>query len=61
MISIGKYRIVHESEMRKFQKLHKIFRAYDERELDDIINGKVHLHRNPRRKEGNGNGRTTMA
>lgn len=51
MISIGKYRIVHESEWRKFQKLHKIFRVYDEAQLDAIIDGKVFLHKAPRRKK----------
>lgn len=50
MISIGKYRIVHESEMRKFEKYHRIFRHYDEKQLDEIISGQVHLHRNPTRK-----------
>lgn len=51
MIRIGKYRIYHQSEDRKYEKLHKIFRAYSEKELDDIISGKVHLHRNPTKKK----------
>lgn len=49
MIKVGHYRIVHESEIRKFEKLHKIFRVYSEAELDLIISGKVHLRRNPHR------------
>lgn len=53
MISIGKYRLLHESEMRKFEKLHKIFRVYDEADLDRIIQGTIHLHKSPgkRKKE----------
>ena len=47
MFSIGKFRIMHESEVRKFEKLHKIFRCYSEDQLDEIISGKIHLRRSP--------------
>lgn len=51
MIKVGSYRILHESEFRKFEKLHRIFREYSEDELDLIISGRVHLHLNPKRKK----------
>ena len=51
MISVGSYRILHKSEFSKFEKLHKIFWAFSEEMLDAIITGKVHLHKNPKKKE----------
>lgn len=50
MFSIGKYRILHQSEFSKFEKLHRIFRVYSEEKLDEIISGKIHLHKNPVKK-----------
>jgi hypothetical protein len=50
MIHAGKVWILWDSEMRKFQKLHKIFRHYSEADLDLIVSGKMFLRRAPRRK-----------
>ena len=50
MIKVGSYQIMHVSEFRKFEKLHRIFREYDEKQLDAIISGTVHIHRNPTKK-----------
>jgi len=50
MIKISTYRIMHESEFRKFEKLHKIFKEWTEAQLDEIITGTIHLHRNPKKK-----------
>jgi hypothetical protein len=51
MFSIGSYRIMHESEYRKFEKLHRIFREYDEADLDRIISGTIHLRRSPGKRK----------
>jgi len=53
MFSVGKYRIMHESEVRKFEKLSRIFNHYSEPQLNDILSGKVHLHRNPKKNKCN--------
>ena len=47
MIKIAGMVIMGEKDFRKYERLHKIFRSYSERELDDILAGKIHLRRNP--------------
>ncbi len=51
MIKIASLRILHESEFRKYGKLHKIFHVYDEKVLDNIIAGKVFLRKAPTKRK----------
>jgi hypothetical protein len=59
MIHVFKYRILHESEFRKFEKLYRIFRHFTEEDLDLLISGRIHLRRSPgprkRKDDKNGN------
>jgi hypothetical protein len=49
-MEIGPYIIVKKSELPFLQKAHKLARAMSEDQLDDILAGRKHVHRNPKRK-----------
>jgi hypothetical protein len=51
MIRVGSYRILHKDELRKIDKMAKIARGFTEDKLDNIIAGKVFLHK-ARKKKG---------
>jgi hypothetical protein len=50
MKTIGPYIIIKKSDFPAFQKAHKITRELTEQRLDDILQNRYHLHRNPRKK-----------
>jgi hypothetical protein len=48
-MQIGPYIIMRKTELPFIEKAHKLARAMTEDQLDDILAGKRHIHRNPRR------------
>ena len=48
-MKIGNFIIIRESALLQYQKAHKLARMLTENDLDLILAGKMHLHRNPRR------------
>jgi hypothetical protein len=50
MRQIGPYLIVRKTEFPYFKKAHRIARELSEQRLDDILEHRYHLHKNPRKK-----------
>lgn len=50
MTQFGPYLIVRKAEFPAWQKAHKLARTMTEDQVDDILNGRRHIHRNPRRR-----------
>jgi hypothetical protein len=45
------YIIIRKAEFPHFQKAHKIARELTEQRLDDILAGRLHLHKNPGKRK----------
>jgi hypothetical protein len=48
--SFGPYFIVKKTDFPAFQKAHRLSRSMTEVQLEDILEHRYHLHRNPSRK-----------
>jgi hypothetical protein len=49
-MKIGKYLIIKAAELPYIRKAHKLARAMSEDQLDDLLEGRRHIHRNPTKK-----------
>ncbi len=53
-MKIGKWIIIDAKELPYLRKAHKLAQALSEDQLDDILEGRKHIHGNPKRKKGEG-------
>jgi hypothetical protein len=50
-ISIGPFLIMRAADYPAFEKANKISRCLTENDIDDLLQGKAHIHRNPTKRK----------
>lgn len=50
-MKIGPFLIIKAADMPFYSKAHRLARALSEDQLDDILAGKCHIHRNPGKRK----------
>lgn len=49
-MKIGKWLIIAKDRLPHLEKAHKLARCMTEEQIEDVLRGKAHFHRNPRKK-----------
>ena len=46
---VGPYLIIRKSEFPAFEKAHRLARCLSHNDIEEILDGKRHVHKNPRK------------